>query len=125
MCRHPSARSHIACSQPLPSGRYCELAMADEPSTLIILKWALENPEKSALGMVMLAGVWQWLREFRRVGRGDNERDSVLDTLMKEIIELRKDRDNLADENRELRKEIRESRRRNGSDPNSGRPPSN
>jgi len=99
--------------------------MADEPSTLIILKWALENPEKSALGMVMLAGVWQWLREFRRVGRGDNERDSVLDTLMKEIIELRKDRDNLADENRELRKEIRESRRRNGSDPNSGRPPSN
>lgn len=91
--------------------------MTDEPSTLIILKWALENPEKSALGMVMLAGVWQWWREFRRVERGDNERDSVMDTLMKEITELRKDRDTLSDENRELRKELRESRRHNGRPP--------
>lgn len=97
--------------------------MADEPSALSILKWALENPEKSALGMVMLAGVWQWWREFRRGGRGDNERNTVMDTLMREITELRKDRDTLSDENRNLRKEIRESRRRNGADPNSGRPP--
>lgn len=98
--------------------------MADEPSALSIIKWALENPEKSALGMVMLAGVWQWWREFRRGGRGDNERNTVMDTLMKEITELRKDRDNLSDENRELRKELREARHRNRADPNSGRPPS-
>lgn len=91
--------------------------MADEPSALSILQWALTNPEKSALGMVMVAGAWQWWREFRRGGRDDNERDSILDTLMKEIIELRKDRDNLADENRELRKELRESRRHNGQPP--------
>lgn len=98
--------------------------MADEPSALSILQWALTNPEKSALGMVMLAGVWQWWREFRRGGRGDNERNTVMDTLMKEITELRKDRDNLSDENRELRKELREARHRNRADPNSGRPPS-
>lgn len=86
--------------------------MADE-AALAALRWALENPEKCALGMVMLAGVWGWVREFRRAGREDNERESVLDSLLKENRELRRDRDSLAEENRALRRELREERRGN------------
>lgn len=44
--------------------------------------------------MVRRGWAWQWWREFRRGGRGDDERNTVMDTLMKEITQLRKDRDN-------------------------------
>jgi len=78
-----------------------------------LIKIVLANPEKGALLLVLLAGAWRWLRELRHADKEDTAKESYLDALVKE--------------NRLLREELREERRRarrtgNGDDPNSGRP---
>lgn len=84
--------------------------MGDSWSELI--KIVLAHPEKGALLLVLLAGAWRWLRELRHAEKEDTAKESYLDALVKE--------------NRLLREELREERRRarrtgNGDDPNSGR----
>lgn len=85
--------------------------MGDSWSELI--KLVLANPEKGALLLVVMAGAWRWLRELRHADKEDTAKESYLDALVKE--------------NRLLREELREERRRarrtgNGDDQNSGRP---
>lgn len=83
--------------------------MGDSWSELI--KIVLANPEKGALLLVLLAGAWRWLRELRHADKEDTAKESYLDALVKENRLLRE----------ELREERRRARRGNG-DPNSGRP---
>lgn len=76
------------------------------------IKLILANPEKGALLLVVLAGAWRWLRELRHADKEDTAKESYLDSLV--------------NENRMLREELREERRRarrvaHGDDPNSGR----
>lgn len=66
-----------------------------------LLQWILGNPEKGALFLVILAGAWRWLRELRR--------DVVDDQYHETFAEL------LLRENKELRAELRELRKKNGN----------
>ncbi len=66
-----------------------------------LLQWVLGNPEKGALFLVILAGAWRWLRELRR--------DVVDDQYHETFAEL------LLRENKELRAELRELRKKNGN----------
>lgn len=76
--------------------------MTDEPSQwAAVLQWALANPEKGALFLVILAGAWRWIRELRREVVGDKQQESFTEILLRE--------------NKELRAELKELRRRNGS----------
>lgn len=85
--------------------------MGDSWSELI--KIVLAHPEKGALLLVLLAGAWRWLRELRHADKEDTAKESYLDALVKENRLLRE----------ELREERRRARRPVGSqdDPNSGR----
>lgn len=69
------------------------------------LQWAISNPEKGALALVLLAGAWRWLREFRKEMKGDAQQDNFTETLLKENKELRI-------ENRELLHELKEEQKR-------------
>lgn len=76
--------------------------MADDGiSWLGLLQWIGNHPEKGALGFVILAGVWQYIREFRNGLKADGNRESFTDTLIRENKELR-------EENKALRTELRE-----------------
>ena len=78
--------------------------MSTEVSDWIgFLHWAISNPEKGALTLVLLAGAWRWLREFKKEIKGDAQQDSFTETLLKENKELRL-------ENKELIHELREER---------------
>lgn len=93
--------------------------MADDGVSIIgLLQWIGNNPEKGALVMVILAGVWQYIREFRNSLKADENRESFTDTLIRENKELLK-------ENKDLRAELREGRWKqiNPSDSNSERAP--
>lgn len=87
--------------------------MADDGVSIIgLLQWIGNNPEKGALGMVVLAGVWQYIREFRNSLKADENRESFTDMLIRE--------------NKDLRAELREERRKkqgSNSDSNSERSP--
>lgn len=67
-----------------------------------LLQWVLGNPEKGALFLVILAGAWRWLRELRRDVVDDQQHESFTEMLMRE--------------NKELRAELREERRKNGNE---------
>lgn len=76
--------------------------MTDEPgSWAALLHWVLGNPEKGALFLVLLAGAWRWLRELRREVTDDKQHETFAEMLLRE--------------NRELRQENLELRRRNGN----------
>ena len=66
-----------------------------------LLQWILGNPEKGALFLVILAGAWRWLRELRRDVVDDQQHESFTELLMRE--------------NKELRAELRELRKKNGN----------
>jgi len=51
-------------------------------------RWLLEHPEKSALGAVIVAGVWRILREIWKDVRGKKD-ETLIETLMRENYELR------------------------------------
>ena len=86
--------------------------MADDAGSWIgVLQWALSNPEKGALLLVVLAGAWRYVRELRSDLKADADRESFTDILIRE--------------NKELRAELREERRkgnRPASDENSETP---
>lgn len=65
-----------------------------------LLQWILGNPEKGALFLVILAGAWRWLRELRRDAVDDQQHETFTEMLMRE--------------NKELRAELRDLRRKNG-----------
>jgi len=69
----------------------------------VLIQWAISNPEKGALALVLLMGAWRWLRELRKELKGDEQQESFTDVLMKENKELRA-------ENKELVHELREAR---------------
>ena len=78
--------------------------MSTEASDWVVLiQWAISNPEKGALALVLLMGAWRWLRELRKELKGDEQQESFTDVLMKENKELRA-------ENKELVHELREAR---------------
>ena len=83
--------------------------MDDEPGTWFgWLRWLLSNPEKGALGLVLLAGAWRWLQDLRKEGRDDHQHESFTEMLIRENRELRH-------ENKELVHELREMRKSNGN----------
>ena len=61
----------------------------------------LNQPEKGALLLVILAGVWRWVRELRKESVDDKHHESFTELLLRE--------------NRELRAELKELRRKNGN----------
>lgn len=74
--------------------------MSDDWHWAALLQWLLSNPEKGALFLVILAGAWRWLHELRRDAVQDQNHESFTEMLLRE--------------NRELRAELRELRRKNG-----------
>lgn len=75
--------------------------MGDDSSNwATLLQWALSNPEKGALFLVVMAGAWRWIRELRKEVAEDRQHDSFTEILLRE--------------NKELRAELKELRRRNG-----------
>ena len=80
--------------------------MGDDSSNwAALLQWALSNPEKGALFLVVMAGAWRWIRELRKEVAEDRQHDSFTEILLRE--------------NKELRAELKELRRRN-VDPGDG-----
>jgi len=73
---------------------------ADPGNWATLLQWALSNPEKGALFLVVMAGAWRWIRELRKEATEDRQHDSFTEILLRE--------------NKELRAELKELRRRNG-----------
>lgn len=71
-----------------------------------ILQWVLSNPEKVALFLVLVTGAWRWIRELRKEVKEDSQHESFTEMLLRE--------------NKELRTELRELRKKNG---NGHRPP--
>lgn len=67
----------------------------------------LNNPEKSALVVVVLAGAWRWIRELIREARGDAQEETLMEILLRENKEQR-------EENRILREELRKKEREEG-----------
>ena len=66
-----------------------------------ILQWVLSNPEKVALFLVLVAGAWRWIRELRKEVKEDGQHESFTELLLRE--------------NKELRAELRELRKKNGN----------
>jgi len=77
----------------------------DSSNWATLLQWALSNPEKGALFLVVMAGAWRWIRELRKEVAEDRQHDSFTEILLRE--------------NKELRAELKELRRRN-VDPGDG-----
>lgn len=74
--------------------------MGDDSSNwATLLQWALSNPEKGALFLVVMAGAWRWIRELRKEATEDRQHDTFTEILLRE--------------NKELRAELKELRRRN------------
>lgn len=63
-------------------------------------KWLLENPEKTAMGVVMLAGVWRILWEIWKDVRGKKD-ELLIETMLRENHELRERIENLEKNRRE------------------------
>jgi len=53
-----------------------------------LARWMLENPDKSALGAVIVAGSWRVLREIWKDIRGKRD-ETLVEALMRENHELR------------------------------------
>lgn len=76
---------------------------ADATDWIVLLHWAIQNPEKGALALVLLAGAWRWIRELRKDWKEDAHQETFTEVLMKENKELRT-------ENKALVHELREAR---------------
>ena len=62
-------------------------------SWLEFISWVLSNPEKSALGLVMVFGTWRWIKEFRSESKKETTFKSYTEHLIKENRDLRKELD--------------------------------
>lgn len=80
--------------------------MADEPT-----KWhdllvaVLDHPEKLALGFVLLAGFWKWIRELFHESKEDSQHETFVDSLLRRLKESEQENKELRDE---LRKRVKE-----------------
>lgn len=80
--------------------------MADEP-----IKWhdllvaVLDHPEKLALGFVLLAGFWRWIRELFHESKEDSQHETFVDSLLRRLKESEQENKELRDE---LRKRVKE-----------------
>lgn len=63
-----------------------------------------QNPDKTALLVVVIAGAWRWIRELIREVRGDAREETLMETIMGENLRL-------IEENRELRDELNKALR--------------
>ncbi len=73
-----------------------------------LLQWLFGNPEKVALGLVLVTGAWRWIREIFRSTTEDKQHDTLTEILIKE-------NKSLWAENKSLRDELRlERMKRNG-----------
>ncbi|HQR43825.1 MAG TPA: hypothetical protein PLX97_14120 [Gemmatales bacterium] len=82
---------------------------------ITLLQWAIGNPEKGALALVLVMGAWKWIRELRKELKDDQQHESFTETLLRENKELRA-------ENKELVHDLREARsQRNLKDQNNGK----
>lgn len=80
--------------------------MVDDAATWAgLLQWLLSNPEKGALFLVLLAGAWRWIKELRVEAKFDDTKESFLDTVIRENKELRAE---LREERRKLRRQSSE-----------------
>lgn len=70
---------------------------------ITLLQWAIGNPEKGALALVLVMGAWKWIRELRKELKEDQQHESFTETLLRENKELRA-------ENKELVHDLREAR---------------
>lgn len=76
--------------------------MADEPARWHDLLIAiLDNPEKLALGFVLLAGFWKWIRELFHESKEETHHETFVESLLHRLREAEQ-------ENKELREEIRQ-----------------
>lgn len=73
---------------------------AEEPGWRELIQAFLDHPEKSALFMVLIVGAWRWIRELLHSSKEDTQQETFMETLLRE--------------NKELRAELKEARRRNG-----------
>lgn len=75
--------------------------MSDEPNQWHdLLVSILDHPEKLALGFVLLAGFWRWIRDLFRESKEDSQHETFMDSLLRRLKESEQ-------ENRELRDELR------------------
>lgn len=82
---------------------------------ITLLQWAIGNPEKGALALVLVMGAWKWIRELRKELKEDQQHESFTETLLRENKELRA-------ENKELVHDLLEARsQRNLKDQNNGK----
>ncbi len=87
--------------------------MADDTGSWAgLIQWVLSNPEKGALFLVLMAGAWTWLKELRGKAKTDDAKEEFLDTLIQENKDLRS----------ELRNERRRTKRLANDEPDSERP---
>lgn len=70
---------------------------------ITLIQWVINNPDKSALALVLGMGAWRWVRELKKEFKDERFQESFTETLMKENKELRT-------ENKELIKELKEAR---------------
>lgn len=54
-----------------------------------VLRAFFDHPEKSALFIVLFAGIWRWIRELIREWRGDIHEETLMESLLRENRELR------------------------------------
>lgn len=66
--------------------------MDDSPDWIErLLRLFFDQPEKSALLIVIVAGAWRWLRELIREMRGAEREETMLEMLIRENRELREE----------------------------------
>lgn len=70
--------------------------------------------------MVLIAGVWRWIKEFRSEAKSDEDHSSFIDTLLAENRQLRAELKEARAEAKELRADVK---RRSQDEPRSIRPP--
>jgi len=73
-----------------------------------LAQWIISNPEKLALGLVVVTGAWRWIREIWHETKEGAAHETFTDSLLRERGELMR-------ENKELRAELRELRKKNGN----------
>lgn len=80
--------------------------MADEPTKWYdLLVAVLDHPEKLALGFVLLAGFWRWIRELFHESKEDSQHETFVDSLLRRLKESEQENKELRDE---LRKRVKE-----------------
>lgn len=80
--------------------------MADEPARWHdVLIAILDHPEKLALGFVLLAGFWRWIRELFHESKEDIQHETFVESLLHRLREAEQENKELRDELRKITKD--------------------